>query len=288
MKKINILLTLFAAMMMIFMACEPTTDTRPDTAPAPTEDQLGIEISAGADPYHWILKNTSTITGIAHWDLGNGYTADGDEVVVHYPDVATYTVKLTLVANGGKTSITTEHTQTVPDPVAGNLVKGGKFLTAEDSAQWTIQYPDLGNKPSVQMHGGWAMWDNVPGTWAQATIYQPIEVVAGQQYKVDLYFETAGAVGGWFKVYACLSQPVDGTEYTGDILVSEIGIWKDWNVDSGPVSGYFSAIHTAAGLNSNIVSFDTSGTIWLEIQCGANDLQNGVRIKNVEFRGYNP
>lgn len=285
MKNFKIFLSLFAIISLFFMACEPMTDTKPDIGPAPTEDQLGISIAPGADAYHYILTNTSSAAGFAYWDLGNGKKASGNTVEVHYPDVDIYTITMTLQTRGGLASKSMQHEQTVPDPLAGNLVKGGKFLTTEDAAQWTILNI---NGAFWELLGGWAKIDNNPGSWNQAGIYQPIEVIAGQQYSVDFYFETAGAIGGWFKIYACTTEPTQTVEYTGPILVSEIGIWVDWNVSSGLVSGMFSDIHTSAGLNSNIVSFDTSGTIYLLIQCGANDLQDGVKVKNVEFRAYYP
>ncbi len=253
---------------------------------APTADQVSIEKIAGADANHWILKNKSTTTGIAYWDLGNGGKVSGNEVSVFYPDVDTYTIALTLVTNGGMATSSIVHSQTVADPKSGNLVKGGKLATPGDIAQWTIQR--INNMDaSVVFSGGWATIDNTPWTWGQVAIYQPIQVVAGQKYKVDLAFKTNGVTNGWFKVYACTSQPVQLTEYTGAILVGEIGIWGDWAVQGPPLSGLFSTINNPdSGLKSGgIVTFETSGTIWLEIQGGAQELNDGVSFTNISFRG---
>ena len=252
----------------------------------PTATQVVIEKVAGADANHWILRNKSTTTGIAYWDLGNGAKVSGNEVIVFYPDVDTYTITLTLVTNGGMATSSVIHSQTVADPKSGNLVKGGKLATPADIAQWTIQR--INNMDaSIVFAGGWATVDNTPWTWGQIAIYQPIQVVAGQKYKVDLAFKTKGVTNGWFKVYACTSQPVQMTEYTGNILVGEIGIWGEWATQGPPLSGLFSNINNPdSGLKSGgIVTFTTSGTIWLEIQAGAMELNDGVSFTNISFRG---
>lgn len=286
MKKIKIFLSIFAALSLFLMACEPKVDSGLELGPMPTADQLNFTVTPGSDAYHWILTNTSTVTGIAYWDFGNGKKASGNVVEVHYPDVDTYSIKLTLVTSGGSISKTGEHTQDVPDPVAGNLVKGGKFLTEEDSAQWTIQ---MINAPNAywQMHGGWAFIDNDPWSWGQAAIYQAIDVVAGQNYKIDLYFSSTPVMGGWFKIYTCLTEPVQGVEYTVSTdLVTEVGIW-DWPAPAK--SGNLSEIYNPdAGSGGVTVSWDQDRTIYLLIQCGANDLGDGVSVTNVEFRGYTP
>lgn len=285
MKNIKIFIPFFVAIGLLFMACDPKVDSGIGLGPVPTDAQIDFSIEPGADSYHWILKNNSSVNGITYWDLGNGATASGNEVEVHYPDIDTYTITLTLVTSGGSVTKTIEHVQEVADPLFGNLVKGGKFETADDIANWTIQYPDLGNPGIVEFVNGRVHYDNAPWSWGQATIYQPIEVSADQEYRVDLNFETAGVFNAWFKVYACLTEPVDGTEYTGPILITEIPIW---GADIPAKSGRLLDLYNPDSGNQNncVVTFPTSGTIWLEIQCGAQELFDGVYIDNVEFRAY--
>ena len=250
---------------------------------APTDAQVIIEKSAGADANHWVLKNKSTTVGVAYWDLGNGATATGNEVTVFYPDVDVYKIVLTLAASGGMASTTITHSQTVADPKAGNLVKGGKFATAGDIAQWTVQRIGDNVNSTIVFANGWVTIDNTAWTWGQAAIYQPIQVVAGQKYKVDLKFKTDGIFNGWFKVYACTTQPTQLVEYSGPILVTEIGIWGDIPAKSGLLS---IINNPDAGLKSGcVVTFPASGTIWLEIQAGAQDMKDGVSFTNIEFRG---
>ena len=54
-----------------------------------------------------------------------------------------------------------------------------------------------------------------------------------------------------------------------------------------PLSGLFSIINNPdSGLKSGgVVTFATSGTIWLEIQAGAMELNDGVSFTNISFRG---
>ena len=282
MKKNIIIISLFLAIGLFFSSCEPTVDSGIGLDQPPTDAQINMAKVAGADANHWVFTNTSTVTGIAYWDFGNGVTATGNQVTAFYPDVDTYTITLTLVTNGGFIKKTMTHTQTTPDPVAGNLVKGGKFATADDISKWTVD--KLGG--SCTLADGWAKFTNGDGSWGQAALQQPITVVAGQKYKIDLKFKTPGVNQGWFKVYACTTKPTAGSEYKGDILVAEVNIWSV----SSAISGQFSAILNpdSGTKTSNIVTFTTSGTIYLSIQCGANSLQGGVSITNVEFRGYNP
>jgi len=249
----------------------------------PTASQVLIQKTAGVDANHWVLKNVSTTNGIAYWDLGNGSVLSGDSVVAFYPDVDTYTIALTLVTSGGMASSSITHSQTTPDPKAGNLVKGGKLATAADIAQWTIQRINDSVNSSIVFANGWSTVTNVAESWGQLAIYQPIQVVAGQKYKVDLSFKTAGVNNGWFKIYACLTQPTQMVEYTGAIAVTEIAIWGSVGAKSGLLSNIFNP--TAGIASGDIVTFATSGTIWLEIQAGAENLMGGVSFTNIQFRG---
>lgn len=280
-KSINAwLITLLLLSVTLSYSCKEKVYT---LGAAPTDAQVVIEKSAGADANHWVLKNKSTTVGVAYWDLGNGATASGNEVTVFYPDVDVYKIVLTLAASGGMASTSITHSQTVADPKAGNLVKGGKFATAGDIAQWTVQRIGDNVNSTIVFANGWVTIDNTAWTWGQAAIYQPIQVVAGQKYKVDLKFKTDGIFNGWFKVYACTTQPTQLVEYSGPILVTEIGIWGDIPAKTGLLS---IINNPDAGLKSGcVVTFPASGTIWLEIQAGAQDMKDGVSFTNIEFRG---
>ncbi len=71
------------------------------STPAPlTEKDLDWGYYATQTPNEYILyNNTDKVTSL--WDLGNGVTAKGDSVVARYTFAGHYTVKLTVISQGG-------------------------------------------------------------------------------------------------------------------------------------------------------------------------------------------
>jgi len=236
-----------------------------------------------SSPNKFTLTSSNDNYIFSQWDLddGAGFNRGDNSVEIFLPDAGTYNVKHQVVGAGG---VTKDETKTITvatsDPAAGNLVKGGKFANNDDISKWTVDNLSGG---ICTFANGWLTFTNNAGSWGQAAIQQPITVVAGKKYKIDMVFKTDGVTQGWFKVYACTTKPTAGTEYTGDILVAEVAIW-DY---SGAKSGKFSSIlNPDSGTKTgNVVTFTQGGTIYLSIQCGANDLRGGVSISNVEFRG---
>lgn len=238
-----------------------------------------------SSPNKFTLTSNNDNFILSQWNLddGAGYYQDKNQVSIFLPDAGTYNVKHRVLGAGGVFSdvITKTITIATSDPAAGNLVQGGKFANATDIAKWTVDNLTGG---VVTIANGWVKFTNNAGSWGQAAIQQPITVVAGKKYQIDMLFKTDGVRNGWFKVYACTTKPTAGSEYTGEILVAEVPIWGD-NV--GAKSGKFSAIlNPDSGTKTkNFVTFTKSGTIYLSIQCGAEDLKGGVSVSNVEFRG---
>lgn len=220
----------------------------------------------------------------SQWDLddGAGYNREDNNYQIFLPDAGTYSIKHRVIGAGGVTAVATQTVVVATsDPNAGNLVEGGKFASAEDISKWTVDNLTGG---VCTFDNGWVTFTNTPESWGQAALQQPIEVVAGKTYQIDMVFKTAGVKNGWFKVYACTTKPTPGVEYGGSILVAEVAIWGD---NIGAISGKFSSIlNPSSGTQTgNKVTFSTTGTIYLSIQCGAEDLKGGVSIANVEFRG---
>ncbi|MBP1637325.1 MAG: hypothetical protein H6Q18_114 [Bacteroidetes bacterium] len=238
-----------------------------------------------------VSQNNFTLTSsnnnyiFSQWDLDDGlsYVQRNNNMSIFLPDAGTYIIKHRVVGAGGVLSDPATKTITVAtsDPVAGNLILGGKFANATDISKWTVDNLTGG---IVTFADGWVKFTNNPGSWGQAAIQQPITVVAGKKYQIDMLFKTDGLKNGWFKVYACTTKPTAGAEYKGDILVAEVAIWGD---NIGPKSGKFSdLLNPDSGTKTkNIVTFSQSGTIYLSIQCGAENLKDGVSISSVEFRG---
>ncbi len=239
--------------------------------------------TVASSPNKFTLTSGNENYIFSQWDLddGAGFNRGTNAMEIFLPDAGTYNVKHRVIGAGG---VTKDETKTITvatsDPAAGNLVLGGKFANADDISKWTVDNLTGG---ICTFANGWVTFTNVAESWGQAAIQQPIEVVAGRKYTVDMLFKTDGVTQGWFKVYACTTKPTAGVEYGGDILIAEVAIWDNAGVKSGKFS---SILNPDSGTKTgNVVTFTTSGTIYLSIQCGANDLKGGVSVSNVEFRG---
>lgn len=96
-------------------SCEPNEVDKPGIGNAPKAEDLDFTITAGSDAFHYIITNTSSVTGIANWDLGNGTKIIGNAVDAYFPIAKTYTIALTLYTSGGSTVITKELEQAETD-----------------------------------------------------------------------------------------------------------------------------------------------------------------------------
>jgi hypothetical protein len=112
--KIGILgfLSLFLLMMS---ACEPQMEKKPDIGLPPTADQVDFTITPGTTNFKFIIENTSSVTGIPSWDLGNGSKGTGVKLTGTYPLPGTYTITMTLVTRGGTIQKTKTLVQTNTD-----------------------------------------------------------------------------------------------------------------------------------------------------------------------------
>jgi len=90
-----------AALILMMFACAPQIDDTIDIGLAPTEDQLDFTITPGTTAFKFVLANTSKVTGIASWDLGNGSKSTEAAPTATYSLPGEYTVTMTLVTRGG-------------------------------------------------------------------------------------------------------------------------------------------------------------------------------------------
>lgn len=135
---------IFSALVLVgltWFGCEPMELDKPNIGNAPTAEQLDFTITPGDDAFHFVITNTSTVKGIANWDLGNGVKAVGNSVTAYYPIAKTYNITLTLYASGGSTSKTKEFEQTETDwpylesPIITALTGG---VDAPNGKTWVI------------------------------------------------------------------------------------------------------------------------------------------------------
>jgi PKD repeat protein len=105
----------FLSLLMMMTACEPQMEKKPDIGLPPTADQLDFTITPGTTEFKFVFTNTSAVTGIASWDLGNGSKSAAAAAIGTYPLSGTYTVTMTLVTRGGVASKSKTLTTTKTD-----------------------------------------------------------------------------------------------------------------------------------------------------------------------------
>jgi hypothetical protein len=257
-------------------------------------DSTFTVVSVSANKYKLTTTNNKDVI-LSQWDLGVGSFANfntGDTLFL--PDAGTYNIRRFVAGAGGITSDTISKTITVAtsDPIKGNLVVGGKFATPADVAKWTI-----GGSGS-----GAGVWTFTPGTttsgittpgkatltaggYAGNGIYQAINVTGGYKYKIDmLVSSTTGISDSWFEVYCGYSTPTLTADYAEGGALYSINTW-DSPAGKSPFSGMLSKTLLGQVVNNTGVFTATkTGTVYLVIRGGGNDMEAGVSVTNVEFR----
>jgi len=241
---------------------------------------------------HYMLESQATDDNISSyvWNIGSGNYVAGKQEEIFLPDADTYTIILTVVGRVGGDTATSSQELTVEqsDPNAGNIVQGGKFENAEDISHWSIL--------NISASGTEWTFDNGHATvqgggWNQKAIYQPIDVIAGKTYEIDmLVSSTSGVSNTWFEVFASPVQPVDGSDYSAGGKLITLNTWA--GCGNEPFSGRLSVVGcdlaalTYPGEPGKYVATATQ-TIYLVIKCGGENLMDGIVVDNVEMRGVN-
>ncbi|TKC09987.1 PKD domain-containing protein [Pedobacter polaris] len=134
-------------MMLLLGSCKKS-ETDGELGAAPTSAQVqftATPTTANAN----IVQFTNTSPGFkAIWDFGNGATAEGNSAQASYPLAGTYTVKLTIVTDGGYASSTKTITIANTNPAmltdpAFTLLSGG--LTNANGKIWVIDQTQVGH-----------------------------------------------------------------------------------------------------------------------------------------------
>lgn len=118
-KKIYFKLVGFLAL-IVLISCDPFMDENPDAGLVlpPDASEMDFSITPGNDSYHFKVELLSPVlSGIntVSFDLGNGSVVKEKSAVGYYPLPDTYTITMTIITNGGSTSITKVHTTTATD-----------------------------------------------------------------------------------------------------------------------------------------------------------------------------
>lgn len=93
--------------LFVMTACAPQEGTEYALGEMPTPEQLDFTSTPTAAKANIIeFTNTSEITGVATWDLGNGSKIKGEAVTAQYPFKGEYTIVMNLYTTGGSATIT--------------------------------------------------------------------------------------------------------------------------------------------------------------------------------------
>ncbi len=131
-----------AIFLMAFSGCEPDIDEKISLPAAPTEATFTVA-DLGDNTY--LFTNTTEGGFLFQWDLGNGATETGEEVMVTYNDAGAYIVTLTAFNAGGhavgsKSVIVDEDLVIMTGPCeAGTLME---YLSNCDSKTWKLNPAD--------------------------------------------------------------------------------------------------------------------------------------------------
>ncbi|HEY0678370.1 MAG TPA: hypothetical protein VGD17_08785 [Chitinophagaceae bacterium] len=229
------------------------------------------------------VKDSSYI--LSKWDLGNGSIVIGKATQeVFLPDAGVYTITHYAVGKGGAT-FTSSQTVTIAtsDPARGNLVKGGKFETAADEANWSrITIAD----PAVTWTRANGKMTAAGGGWGHSAIYQAIQVEANKDYRFAMSVSGSGATDTWFEVYFGTATPANNSDYSSGGIAIALNTWA--GCGNTTFSGNIATIGCSGALvgKNGLIRFAQGGTVYLLIKTGGANLgTTGITIDNVELRG---
>lgn len=215
------------------------------------------------------------------WNIDDeGFNIGKNIQDIFLPDKGTYIIEHQAIGKGGVVAGTGTETITVPtdDPVAGNIIQGGRFDSADDIAKWTIHTISPSGAQWVFANGKATI---VASGSNQQAIYQAVNVVAGQKYAIDMVASSDTALEDtWFEVYILNSIPVSGQDVSGAVY-RNINTWD--GCGKSAFKGRVSTIGCNGDKNGGIYTATTTGTVYLVIKCGGKTV-NSLSIDKVELR----
>ena len=180
MKKIVNSILLTAAAGVLLLSCQPMDLDKHGLGPAPDESQLSFSASPSAtSPNIIVLENTSSVAGVALWDLGNGTTVKGDKVSATYPFKGDYTVTMSLYTTGGSATISKVVTVAnddygLLDTPGFNALTGGAAATEGKTwvfARYTEGHFGVDDVNAAPNAGGW-WWACPPQGKEGSSLYE--------------------------------------------------------------------------------------------------------------------
>ena len=180
MKKIFNAVLLVGAAAALLLGCRPMDlDLHKLGAPV-TEDQLSFSTTPSASTPNIIeLTNTSSVNGVALWDLGNGSIVKGDKVSASYPFKGDYTITMSLYTTGGSATVSkvvsiADNDFGLLDTPGYNALTGGANATEGKTwvfARYTYGHFGVGDVNVAPEAGGPAWWQCDPNGKAGCSLY---------------------------------------------------------------------------------------------------------------------
>ncbi|WP_415327082.1 hypothetical protein [Chryseobacterium sp. MMS23-Vi53] len=275
--------TLLISSAVFFLAgCSPDTVGEGNGLTQPSVDASFTVTKTSENHYHLKAVNDNYVNFInSQWNVDyDGFINGKNEMDIFLPDAGTYVVQRNTVGIGGQVGGTASNTIVVPtsDPVAGNIIQGGRFDTPAEVAKWTI-HPISPTKAQWVIANGKATIVASGGN--QQAFYQAVNVVAGQKYSIDMVASSGTALENtWFEVYVVNSLPAPGNDISGTVY-RNINTWD--GCGKSAFGGKVSAIGCNSGKNAGVYTATATGTVYLVIKCGG-DKVTGLSVDKVEFR----
>lgn len=261
-----------------FISCTP--DTIDGDGNGLTQGPLdgSFTVSKTAENRYTLKANSDNYL-VSRWNIDyEGFNGGDHTQNIFLPDAGTYVVQHQAAGIGGQVGGEAQQTIVVPtsDPVAGNLVRGGRFDTPAEIAEWSIHTISPSGAQWVFANGVATI---VASGGNQQAIYQAIQVEAGKKYSIDMVISSKTAlVDTWFEVTVLNSMPASGSDISGTVYRA-INTWA--GCGKSPFGGRISSV--GCGDNSGVFTATATGTVYLVIKCGGTTV-NGLSVDKVEFR----
>jgi len=222
-----------AALILTMFACAPQIDDTVDIGQAPTENQLDFTITPGTTTFKFVLSNTSKVTGITSWDLGNGSKSTEASPTVTYPLPGEYTVTMTLITRGGTATKSKKVVQTKTDYSIFTdpnyvLLSGGSNVAAGKT--WVLDVASKGHigvGPSEGNGNGMEWWAAGPNEKSGTGAYDDEINFKLNEFVATYINNGVSYVKGYRKDDAQLAQVYLNPRQNKD----------DWDVDFTPAPG---------------------------------------------------
>jgi hypothetical protein len=277
-KYINKALLLSTAMLFL-TSCSPDSVDQGNGLTQGSADPAFTITKTAENKYQLKASGTNYIS--SKWNIDDeGFNTGKAVMDIFLPDKGTYVIEHQAVGIGGAVGGMESHTVVVPedDPIAGNIIQGGRFDTSDEISKWSIHTISPTGAQWVFANGKATI---VASNSNQQAIYQAVNVVADQKYSIDMVASSATALEDtWFEVYMLNSMPALGSDISGTVY-RNINTWD--GCGKGAFKGRVSSVGCNSGKNAGVYTATTTGTVYLVIKCGGKTV-NSLSIDKVELR----